>query len=194
MSKLTVFKKNETGSKEKYDSSDQKNTEGSSKTTAVSIEKPELLEISTFESEKTEKIEDKCSRMSSTEDTSSIQRKFDEYLLEAIDEALTSLGALVKNTIYFQLENNFNIPKNEIPKQIDEFADVMHKIFGIGASRLEIRFMKNLHSKIKVSIERHEFEWPLSKWIIDDISFTEYVKDMRENYCNSRQNAKILDN
>jgi serine protease inhibitor len=78
------------------------------------------------------------------------------------------------------------MPKNEIPKQIDEFTDIMHKIFGLGASRLEIKFMKNLHSKIKVSIELNEYEWPLSEWIVEDVSFTEYVHDMRVNYCNLR--------
>src|ERR1700690_1182445 len=47
----------------------------------------------------------------------SAQKEFNEYLFQAIDEVLTSLGEPVKNTLYFQLENNFNITKNEIPNQ-----------------------------------------------------------------------------
>ena len=105
-------------------------------------------------------------------------------MIEAIDEALSSLGEPVKNTLYLQLENNFNMPKNKIPNQIDEFADIIHRIFGLGASRLEIKFMKNLHSKIKVKIELAEYEWTLSKWIIEDISFKKYVHIARKNYCN----------
>ena len=112
------------------------------------------------------------------------QCKFDEYLIEAIDEALSSLGAPVKNTVYFQLENSFNMPKNEIPKQIDEFTDIMHKIFGLGASRLEIKFMKNLHSKIKDHNELTEYKWSLSKWIVAEGSFKEYVHSAGKNYCN----------
>jgi len=94
------------------------------------------------------------------------------------------LGEPVKNTVYFQLENNFNIPKNEVPNQIGRFSDIMHKIFGLGASRLEIKFIKNLHSKINVNVELPEYEWPLSKWIINDISLKEYVENARTNYCN----------
>jgi hypothetical protein len=179
MPKLTVFEKNETGSKSESDFRDQKDTKGSLKATPLSVDKPDLIEIRIFDSEKTDENGSKNCLLSDI----SREIKFDEYLSEAIDEALTSLGAPVKNTVYFQLENNFNIPKNEIPRQIDEFTDIMHKIFGLGASRLEIKFMKNLHSKIQVSIERHEYEWPLSRWIVDDISFTEYVHNMRENYC-----------
>ena len=76
------------------------------------------------------------------------------------------------------------MPKNEIPNQIDKFSDIIHKIFGLGACRLEIKFMKNLYSKIKVNVELSEYEWPLSKWIMDDISFKEYVHRVRKKYCN----------
>jgi hypothetical protein len=125
-------------------------------------------------------------------DTVLAQSKFDEYLIEAIDKALTSLGAPVKNTVYFQLENSFNIPKNNIPNQISKFSDVMHKIFGLGASRLEVMFMKNLHSKIKVNFELAEYEWPLSRWILSDISFTEYVDNARKNFCEQQQKCGEL--
>ena len=70
----------------------------------------------------------------------------------------------------------------------------MHKIFGLGASRLEIKFMKNLHSKIKVGIEINGYEWPLSKWIVEDMSFTDYVQRTRENYCNCDKNTEPLQN
>ena len=121
------------------------------------------------------------------------QRKFDEYLSEAIDEALTSLGAPVKNTVYFQLENNFNLPKKEIPKNIEKFSDIIHKIFGLGASRLEIKFMQNLYSKVKVNIELTEYEWPLSRWIICDVSFHEYVSKARTNYCDQKDKCQESD-
>ena len=172
--------------KREYDFSDQNNIKSSLKTTSLSINKSDLIEIGIIDSEKTEKIGETGNSKNVLSDKTSPQRKFDECLLEAIDEALSSLGEAVKNTVYFQLENSFNMPKNEIPKQIDEFTDIMHKIFGLGASRLEIKFMKNLHSKIKVDIEMTEYEWPLSKWIIANMSFKEYVHDMRENYCNQQ--------
>ena len=73
---------------------------------------------------------------------------------------------------------------------MEEFIDIIHKIFGLGASRLEIRFMKNLHAKIKISVEFAQYEYPLSKWIIEDVSFTEYVQKMRENYSSCNKSAE----
>jgi hypothetical protein len=178
MPKLTVFAKKETGNQIGIDSS--------SETSLLSTEKKDLLEINLFDSEKT----DQC-RPDQTPQVNLVQ-KFNECLIQAVDEALTSLGEPVKNTVYFQLENNFNITKNEIPCQIEEFIDILHKIFGLGASRLEIKFMKNLHSRIKVSVEINGYEWPLSKWIIEDMSFTEYVQRARENYCSSNKDVEMF--
>ena len=147
-----------------------------------------MIEIGTFESQKTEKTNNDVNQDSIIDKTSA-QKKFNEYLLEAIDEALTSLGAPVKNTVYFQLENNFNIPKNEIANHIDKFSDIIHKIFGFGASRLEIKFMKNLHSKIELNVEMAEYEWPLSRWIISDVSFPEYVCNAQKSYCYQQEKS-----
>jgi hypothetical protein len=110
------------------------------------------------------------------------QEEFDDILLETIDETLSSLGEPVKNAIYFHLQNNFNISKNEIPKKIIEFSDFIQKIFCSGASRLEIKFMKTLHSKINVDVKWPEYEGPLSKWVIMDMTFIEYVNNMRTTY------------
>jgi len=120
----------------------------------------------------------------SLQDKSSKQRKFDEALVEAIDEALSSLGDPIINIIYFKLENSFKIPKDEIPTHIDEFADFLYKIFGLGASRLEIECMRNLHSKINVNIQVTEEERAVSKWITNGMTFEDYVHSARNNYCN----------
>ena len=110
------------------------------------------------------------------------QEEFDDILLETIDETLSSLGEPAKKTIYFHLQNNFRISKNEIPKKINEFSDIIQKIFGSGAGILEIKFMKTLHSKINIDLKWPEYEGPLSKWIIMDMTFIEYVNSMRTTY------------
>ena len=114
--------------------------------------------------------------------TSNLKEKFNELLIEAIDEALTSLGEPVKNTFYYRLENDLNIPKNEIPQKLGEFAHIIHKIFGIGASRLEIMFMKNLNSKLNANVQMPEYDWPVSKWIVMEMSFVDYVNNLRKDY------------
>lgn len=115
-------------------------------------------------------------------ETDEDEEEFDNILLQTIDETLSSLGELVKNAVYFHLQNNFKMNKNEIPQKINEFSDIIQKIFGYGAGMLEIKFMKTLHSKINVSMKWPEYEAPLSKWLVMDMTFIEYVNSMRQNY------------
>jgi hypothetical protein len=110
------------------------------------------------------------------------EEEFDDILLETIEETLSSLGEPAKKAIYFHLQNNFRISKNEIPKKINEFSDFIQKIFGSGAGRLEIKFMSTLHSKINVNVKWPEYKGPLAKWIIMDMTFIEYVNSMRTTY------------
>jgi hypothetical protein len=111
------------------------------------------------------------------------QKRFDRLLLEAIDEILSSLGEPVKNCLHSHLENDLGIKKQDIPKEIVEFSKMLHKIFGLGASHLEIKFMEKLYSKIKVNLECPECN--SCKWMENDISFIGYVEKMRESFMNS---------
>jgi hypothetical protein len=121
------------------------------------------------------------------------QEEFDDILLETIDETLSSLGEPVKNAVYFHLQTNFNISKNEIPKKINEYSEIIHKIFGSGASRFEIKLMQTLHSKIDVNVKWPQYEAPLSKWIITDMTFVEYVNSMRHNYGENTKKTLFTD-
>jgi len=60
-------------------------------------------------------------------------REFDKLLLNAIDEALNSLGESVKQSIYFHIENKFSVTRNEIPRNLQGFQVGLEKIFGTGA-------------------------------------------------------------
>jgi len=94
------------------------------------------------------------------------KKSFEELFLEAVDEALASLGDSVKQAIYFHLEKEFKIAKKEIPYHLNEFANGLEKIFGLGARFIEILIMKNLYQKIGKSLV-----WDESKELI----FIEYV-------------------
>jgi hypothetical protein len=111
-----------------------------------------------------------------------LEQQFDKSLIGAIDEALCSLGEPVKNAVYLHLQKKFGFEKKDIPRKVEEFSEIIHKIFGLGASQLEIRFMKNLNSKIVVDVKMPEYQWPLSKWIVADFSFGEYIFNFRKNY------------
>jgi len=109
-------------------------------------------------------------------------KSFEQLLLEAIDEALSSLGESVKTAIYFHVENSFNVKRLEIPQRLADFSEALARIFGPGARHLETLFMKSLHAKIKVTCKWPEYEWPLSKWIVPEMTFQEYVRLMQRSF------------
>lgn len=122
------------------------------------------------------------------------QIKFDKSLSEAIDETLASMGEAIKNTVYFKLETRFNIPKEEIPKHLNEFTDFLYKTFGLGAALFEIKCLQNLHSKINVNIPVIKEELSMPKWITEGMTFEDYVCEARNNYCkpSRRTRSKVF--
>ncbi len=100
-------------------------------------------------------------------------KSFEEILLEAIDEALASLGESAKQSIYYHLEEEFKIPREEIPNRVEDFADGLEKIFGIGARFLEILIMKRLYDRIGKPLE-----WDESKEFV----FVNYVEAARQSF------------
>ena len=68
--------------------------------------------------------------------------------MEAIDEEIGLLGKTCQQAIYFHLEKDFKLTRQEIPYRIKHFTQSMEAIFGDGALILEIRIMKNLFKKL----------------------------------------------
>ena len=99
------------------------------------------------------------------------EKEFDGILLEAIDEALLSLGQNVQMSIYFHLETKFGLPKQFIPDRVSDFSNAIEKIFGPASKKIEILIMKFLNEKIKCS-----YEWVGPNWLVPDITFEGYIK------------------
>lgn len=58
--------------------------------------------------------------------------EFDKLLLAAVDEGLSILGESSKKAIYFHLERNFGIKKDEIPSKVEVFSEALEQIFRAG--------------------------------------------------------------
>jgi hypothetical protein len=121
--------------------------------------------------------EDKCELAKQNKN-----KNFDQILVDAIDEALSNLGENVKVAVYVQLENFFNIKKQEIPSELRDFSKALEQIFGFGVRFLEIMFVQNRHGKIKITCKWPEYEWSLSKWIVPEVTFQEYVHLMQQDF------------
>ena len=122
--------------------------------------------------------------------TRSQRKTFDQLLSDAIDEGLSSLGENVQISIYFHLENLFKIRKQDIPSKLSDFSNALEQIFSLGARHLEILFMKNLHARVEVTCKWPAIEHPLSKWIVPEMTFQEYVRFMQQNF-EAANDAKV---
>ena len=100
-----------------------------------------------------------------------LNRGFEKLLLDAVDEGLACLGESVYRAIYYHLENDFAIKRQDIPCKIEGFADAIEKVFGIGAGLLEIQIMKKLHERVGDSFRYFPQQ--------EDLVFTEYVDTIR---------------
>ena len=111
---------------------------------------------------------------------------FEEFLLESIDEGLSLLGESPKQAVYYYIEKNFNINRQDIPLRIEEFTYAIEKIFGAGAKILEIQIMKCLFKKVG-----HKFRYYPKQL---NLAFTDYIeaakleKNNSEN-CNDYRNS-----
>ena len=100
--------------------------------------------------------------------------EFNKILLDAIDEALLSLGELAKTSFYLYLQNEFGLPKHQIPSRIIDFVDALERIFGQASLQLQILIMKCLNEKVRSS-----YEWCGPSWLVPDLTFAKYIKLMR---------------
>jgi len=96
--------------------------------------------------------------------------KFNAAIIEAVEESFSLFSASVKNAAYLHLEKAFKIKKQEIPSRIEDFADAMEQMFGVGAKLIQIRIIEALHKRIK------GFMFFPKK---GDVDFKEYVASLR---------------
>jgi hypothetical protein len=114
------------------------------------------------------------------------EKKFSLILLDSIDEALSSLGENSKKIIYFHLETKFGIPRQDIPKRVNDFSEAIEKIFGVAAEQIEILIMKYLNQQVECA-----YNWVGPKWLVPDLTFTKYVKLVELWYEDIEENGKV---
>lgn len=101
----------------------------------------------------------------------SVNKQFNEILLESIDEAFLTLGENAKSSLYVHLQAKFSIDKQDIPERVDDFSDALDKIFGLAARHIEILIMRHLNQKVECT-----YDWVGPKWLVPDLTFPKYVE------------------
>ena len=113
-----------------------------------------------------------------------------QILIEAIDEALAYLGENVKTSAYFHLEESFKLKRQDIPQKINDFSDTLERIFGPDAKHLEVLFIKRLHAKMGGTCNWPANGWPLSKWLVPEMTFQEHVCLIQQDFEAAKRDRK----
>jgi uncharacterized short protein YbdD (DUF466 family) len=111
--------------------------------------------------------------------------KFNFMLLEAVDEALSILGESIKKSVYFHLDETYNIDRHEIPIKISEFSDSLEKMFGVGSRYIEILVIKQFYPKIQLTCDCQ------TNSLTQGLSFKEYVELMRKEFSKHSLKTKM---
>lgn len=94
-----------------------------------------------------------------------IKSNFKKSLLRAVEEGLLALGETPREVIYFYLKTNFQLKREDIPKEIEKFDQALNGIFGPGAEIIEKFIIKGLYRRLNMNFKENE-----------GFEFVDYVK------------------
>jgi hypothetical protein len=76
--------------------------------------------------------------------------KADKVVMDAIDEALSILGNKAKEAVYYFMEREYGLQKDDIPSNLKNFHDGLHMLFGVGANIIEKHIYNCLQNRIGI--------------------------------------------
>lgn len=109
------------------------------------------------------------------------EKAFQKLFLEAVDSTFSSLGDSVRQSIYFHLQNKFNITRDDIPCRLEDFEKGLVRIFGEGNRFLEVLIMKNLYERMGPG--QAPMKWEEGK----EFKFIDYVKVAEQNFARRKR-------
>lgn len=105
-----------------------------------------------------------------------LEEEFKRCLLEAIDESMIHiLGETATQSIYFHLEQDHHLKREDIPDNLEDFLFNLERIFGIGSLVIEKTIMENLYSRLSLNNKDLSFEYEDK----EQFNFIDYITDLR---------------
>ena len=99
-----------------------------------------------------------------TEERESAEEEFNRVVMEAVDEGLLVLGAIVRDTIYHTVEKDYQIGYLDIIGRAEDFHKALERFFGPGARIIEKLIAKSLCSKLCIPLITSE-NWTLADYL-----------------------------
>ena len=72
----------------------------------------------------------------------------DRLILEAVDEGLSRLGHSVKHVTLYYAERKFGLPREEIPRNIEKFEEVLREMYDVAADHIALSIAEALMRKL----------------------------------------------
>lgn len=105
-----------------------------------------------------------------------LEEEFKRYLLEAIDESMVHiLGETATQAIYFHLEHNEQMKREDIPDNLEKFVSALERIFSVGALVIEKTIMENLYSRLSFKNKKLSLRYETK----EQFNFIDYINELR---------------
>jgi len=77
-------------------------------------------------------------------------KSLDDLLQQCIDEVLSDLlGTRVREAVYDHLERNHALSRNDIPKHVNKFLELLEETFGKGSKTIAKAIIRRLYEKLE---------------------------------------------
>ena len=106
---------------------------------------------------------------------------FEKTLLRAVDDGLLLLGETPRKAIYYHLDENFQLERENIPEEIEKFARALNAVFGSGAELIEKFIVKELYRGLKLNFEEKI-----------NLEFADYVRQAEQSASDMKQKEDIM--
>lgn len=108
-----------------------------------------------------------------------LEEEFERCLLEAIDESMVHiLGETATQAIYFHLEHNEQMKREDIPDNLEKFVSALERVFSVGALVIEKAIMENLYSRISAKNKKLSLRYETK----EQFNFIDYITDLKSIY------------
>ncbi len=93
-------------------------------------------------------------------------KRFDQIVLEAVDEALSTFGESCKQAIYHYAETRHQTKREEICNKTEAFDNALKDLFGTGAELISQSTAKSIYERLGLSF-KEQSGWRLVDYLDD---------------------------
>ena len=78
-------------------------------------------------------------------------------VLECVDRGMVSLGESARQAIYWHIEQDDHLKREEIPRKPQEFIKALQKLFGPGTKTIEKSILRQIRIRFSISRDVESF-------------------------------------